>query len=188
MTGTWHALRQGHMKKWARSVRSPTFALTIAAVGLVACGGGGGGAVPIDNDPTSSSEEAGENIVIKTSVNLVHTPKEEVRVGQFVSSGEVLAGSVIGGSPFCSGGTFRDVHGPPEVGLVDRTLRCPDGRLRIGFTPGVPQGRTQAGPWTVIGGTGAFDQMQGSGQMDVKYSPGTGTTRGHETFTGTVVP
>ena len=73
----------------------------------------------------------------------------------------------------------------PPYGLVDRTFRCPDGSLRIGFTPGEPQGRTQAGPWRVASGTGAFKGLRGAGQMKVKYETGS-DTKGRETFTGTV--
>ena len=107
-----------------------------------------------------------------------------------IPTGEVLGGSTIGDSPFCPGGTFRDKHGSedpsvPPYGLVDRTFRCPDGSLRIGFTPGEPQGRTQAGPWRVASGTGAFKGLRGAGQMKVKYEPGS-DTKGRETFTGTV--
>jgi hypothetical protein len=69
--------------------------------------------------------------------------------------------------------------------LVDRTFRCPDGSLRIGFTPGVRQGRTQTGPWKVLSGTGVFEGLQGSGQMETKYE-GSSDRKGHETFTGTV--
>ena len=91
-----------------------------------------------------------------------------------IPTGEVLGGSTIGDSPFCPGGTFRDKHGSedpsvPPYGLVDRTFRCPDGSLRIGFTPGEPQGRTQAGPWRVASGTGAFKGLRGGGQMKTTY-------------------
>ena len=91
-----------------------------------------------------------------------------------IPTGEVLGGSTIGDSPFCPGGTFRDKHGSedpsvPPYGLVDRTFRCPDGSLRIGFTPGEPQGQTQAGPWRVASGTGAFKGLRGGGQMKMTY-------------------
>jgi len=69
---------------------------------------------------------------------------------------------------------------------VDRTFVCPDGSLRIGFTPGFPQGRTQSGPWKVLSGTGALETLQGNGEMEVKYERGS-HTKGRETFTGTVV-
>jgi hypothetical protein len=69
--------------------------------------------------------------------------------------------------------------------LVDRTFRCPGGSVRIGFTPGEPQGRTQAGPWRVAGATGAFKGLRGAGQMKVTYEPGS-NAKGRERFTGTV--
>ena len=68
---------------------------------------------------------------------------------------------------------------------MDRTFRCPEGRLRIGFTPGVPQGRTQAGPWKIVSGTGAFEGLLGDGEMETKYERGS-FDEGRETFTGTV--
>ena len=112
---------------------------------------------------------------------------EELR-GSNVSAGEVLDGSSIGDSSFCPGGAFRDAHGDdPDIGLVLRTFDCPDGGLRIGFTPGPPTTpRTQAGPWRVLSGTGAFEDLRGNGPMEIKYEPHTRATEGRETFTGTV--
>jgi hypothetical protein len=157
-------------------VRSPIVVLGAAAllVGLPGCGD--------DDDHDGGSQQratpvaGSERILIKTRVD--------------IPTGEVLGGSSIGDSPFCPGGTFRDRHGSadpsvPPYGLVDRTFRCPDGSLRIGFTPGEPQGRTQAGPWKVVSGTGAFKGLQGGGQMEIKYEPGS-DTKGRETHTETV--
>ncbi len=73
----------------------------------------------------------------------------------------------------------------PPYGSVDRTYRCPGGSLRIGFTPGVPQGLTQSGPWRIVSGTVDFDGLQGDGQMEVTFESGS-DTKGRETFTGTV--
>lgn len=147
-------------------------ALTVAVIGLAACGGDDGDAGGTTAAPeVETTAEGGEAILIRTRVN--------------IPTGEVLGGSSIGDSPFCSGGTFRDKHGDATIGLVDRTFRCPNGSLTIGFTPGVPQGRTQAGPWKVLGGTGAFEGLQGEGQMELTYQRGS-RTRGRETFTGTV--
>ena len=147
-----------------------TVLLMVSLFGIAACGdddGDEGGTTVADTDQT---------ILIKTRVD--------------IPTGEVLAGSTIEDSPFCPGGTFRDRHGSedpsvPPYGLVDRTFRCSDGSLRIGFTPGQPQGRTQAGPWKVASGTGAYKGLQGDGQMKVKYEPGS-DRKGRETFTGTV--
>jgi hypothetical protein len=172
----------------SRRARWLGVALTIMAIGVAACGGGGD-AVGTTASPSTESDSvagdaaSGEPILIKTRVTFAR----EV-------NGEVLDGSVIGDSPFCPGGRFQDRHGDDAIGLVDRTFACPDGSLRIGFTPGSPQGRTQSGPWKVLrqcwwilSGTGAFEALQGSGEMEVKYERGSDTD-GHETFTGTVLP
>ena len=145
----------------------------VSLFGIAACGdddGAEGGTTVADTDQT---------ILIKTRVD--------------IPTGEVLPGSTIGDSPFCPGGTFRDRHGSedpsvPPYGLVDRTFRCSDGSLRIGFTPGQPQGRTQAGPWRVASGTDAYKGLRGGGQMKTTYDRGGGKhpTKGRETFTGTV--
>jgi hypothetical protein len=103
--------------------------------------------------------------------------------------GKILNGSVIGGSAFCLGGTVKDQHGVPEIGLVDRTIACPDGTLRIGFDPQVPVGDTQRGPWRIISGTGTFERWEGSGQMVMRYDPSDNSahpTSGRERYTGTV--
>jgi hypothetical protein len=168
-------------------------ALIVATVGLAACGGDDGGengaptTTGVVSDP-SADAGGGEEIVINTHV-VIDIPKAGPQPGKSIGQGEVLAGSSLGDSPFCPGGTFSDLHSDdPDIGLVDRTFDCPDGSLRVGFTPGVPQGRTQSGQWKVVSGTGAFEGLQGDGQMEVKYQPGTGATEGRETFTGTVVP
>jgi hypothetical protein len=122
--------------------------------------------------------------VIETRVQL---PAEPPGRDEATATGEVLPGSSIGGSPFCPGGTFSDRHGNQEIGLADRTFTCADGTLRIGFTPGVPEGRSQSGPWAVISGTGVFERLQGSGHVTIEYED-TSLTQGHETFTGTVTP
>jgi hypothetical protein len=151
--------------------------LMVSLLGIAACGDEGGTTAAPDVESTSTTAaESDKPILIKTRVD--------------IPTGEVLGGSTIGDSPFCPGGMFRDEHGSedpsvPPYGLVDRTFRCPDGSLRIGFTPGEPQGRTQAGPWRVASGTGAFKGLRGAGQMKVRYEPGS-DAKGRETFTGTV--
>jgi hypothetical protein len=173
----------------SRRVRRLAMTLILATVGLAACGEGDGNETEaattpgVDGDLTADPGEGSEEIVIKTRVVF---PKGEIPV-----TGEVLDGSTIGDSPFCPGGTFRDRHGSedpsvPPYGLVDRTYSCSDGTLRMGFTPGHPQGQTQAGPWKVVSGTGAYEGLQGDGQMEIKAEPGTHGNVGRETFTGTI--
>jgi hypothetical protein len=145
--------------------------LMVPFLGIAACGDDGDG----DKGQTTAAKSA-EPTLIKTLVD--------------IPTGKVLGGSTIGGSPFCPGGTFRDKNGSqnpsvPPYGSVDRTFRCPDGSVRIGFTPGEPQSGTQRGPWKVASGTGAFKGLRGGGRMKVTFESGS-DTKGRETFTGKV--
>lgn len=103
-----------------------------------------------DTSAASTSDSAGEPILIRTSVTIAATGAEPI------ATGEVLEGSTLGGSPFCVGGTILDSHGSPDpaeepYGLTNRTITCPDGIVRVGFTPQVevPEGQTQTGSWTI---------------------------------------
>jgi hypothetical protein len=71
------------------------------------------------------------------------------------------------------------------VSLIVETITCPDGTVRLRFTPDVPQGLTQTGAWRIVGGTGAFEGLRGSGEMEVVYDPDNDSLA-HSTFTGTV--
>ena len=155
-----------------------TVAVTIAALALVACGDdGGGGANSAATTGSAATDAPGkrERIVIK-----VHADLQDV-----VDRGEVLKGSSLGGESFCHGGTFAGSHG--STAMIDRTFRCPDGSLRIGFTPGKETGRTVSGRWKVLGGTGAFKGMKGSGRMQTRFAAGDQPAEARETFTGSVV-
>jgi hypothetical protein len=150
-------------------VRWLALIVTLATLGVAGCGDD-------DKDGDGSATTAqrkSEKVLIQTRLS--------------IPTGEVLTGSSIGDSPFCAGGTFRDQDGNEQIGSVDRTFRCPDGSLRIGFSPGEPQGRTQSGPWKILGGTGSFKGLRGSGRMRVTFASGS-SENGRETFTGTVVP
>ena len=110
-----------------------------------------------------------------------------------IATGTILAGSTLGGTPFCAGGTILDSHASldPEMApyLIDRKITCPDGTVRIGFTPEVgaePQGQTQKGLWTIVSGTGAFEGLGGSGKSEAVYGPNPSSPV-RETFTGTVI-
>ncbi len=153
-------------------------ALTITALGVAACGGDDGDAAGTTSVPsnerasTAGGGARGEPILIKTRLT--------------IPTGEVLAGSTIGDSRFCPGGTFRDREGNHDSGAVDRTFRCPDGSLRIGFTAVATAVRgAQAGPWKILSGTGAYKTLLGEGQMKVTFEPGS-NSNGRETFTATV--
>jgi hypothetical protein len=149
-----------------RQFRWVALAVTVATLGLAACGG---------DDSSESSATGGQEIVIKERANL-----EGIQ-----DVGDVLDGSSIGGSPFCSRGSFSGGHGDLPFPQIDRSFKCPEGTLRIAFTPGEPKGNTAPGRWKVLNGTGAFEGLEGGGRMETVFES---DTRAHETFTGTVVP
>jgi hypothetical protein len=149
----------------------------VTAVGITACGGGAGddGRHTASSPTNSAALGTPEPILIKTRVN--------------IPTGRILDGSTIGDFAFCPGGTVIDKHGTSEIGLVDRTVTCHDGTLRIGFDPHQPVGNTQSGPWRIISGTGAYEGWHGSGTETITYDAsdtGAHPTRGRERYTGTV--
>lgn len=151
----------------------------------VATGCGSKADTRTDSPPTArpsttspSPDTSGEKLHVTTRL----TPKATT----------VLAGSTVGSKAFCPGGTAVDRHGNPDIGLVDRTLTCSDGTLRMGFDPGMPEGDIQTGPWRILSGTGAYEGWTGQGTMVVRYDPGAADPEhpqdGHEEFTGKVWP
>lgn len=147
----------------------------LAGVLLVgACGGGENGA--------SETDAESEQVVIETSVTIAATERAEP-----IATGEVLEGSTLGGSPFCVGGTIEDSHGSsdPEVSLIARTITCPDGKVRIDLRPEMTQSLTQTGSWTIVSGSGAYEGLSGSGEVEITNEPDPDAPA-RETFTGTV--
>ena len=123
-----------------------------------------------ETTPGDPAAEDGEPILIETSVSL--------------PEGEVLPDSLIGESAFCPGGTFRDDHGEPPLGLVVKTFRCPDGSLTITFSP-TQHSLIQSSSWRVVEGSGEFEGLSGQGWMVAKFEEG--DPAGRETFAGTVI-
>lgn len=159
-------------------------AVMLVLLGVLLFGACGGGEAA-DMSAAATTEPRGEPIAIRTRVVIAAAPGAEP-----IATGEILQGSTLGGSPFCAGGTILDSHGSPDpavepYGLIDRKITCPDGTVRVGFTPGQTQGLTQTGSWTIVSGTGAFEGLRGSGEMEVVYDPDDDSL-GHETLTGTV--
>jgi hypothetical protein len=170
-------------------------ALVLVLVGvpfLGACGGDEKGAETTSADGASTSAASttaprGEPIVIRAE--LIVAAKEG---SEPIATGTILAGSTLGGTPFCAGGAILDSHASldheMEPYLIDRKITCPDGTVRIGSTPEVgaePQGQTQTGVWTIVSGTGAFEGLGGSGTSEAVYGPTAGSPV-RETSTGTV--
>jgi hypothetical protein len=149
---------------------------------LSACGGAHDDAADSSVFPTTG--QLGEHIVIRTRTLIAAEEGAEP-----IATGEVLEGSTLGGSPFCVGGTVVDSHasGDPAVErLIDRMITCPDGTLKVGFTPEiVPLDQPQTGSWTIVSGTRAFERLRGSGEMEDIKDPDDDSLN-LQTFTGTV--
>src|SRR4051812_38133783 len=148
---------------------------------LGACGGSADNASRGRTTPTT--QRHGEPVLISDRLVIAAEAGAEP-----ISTGKVLDGSIIGGSPFCVGGTIRDSHASSDPAmkdyLIDRTITCPNGTVRIGLTPKVPpQGPTQTGSWTIVSGSGVFDSLRGSGDTKVKYDADPNAPA-HETLTG----
>jgi hypothetical protein len=161
--------------------------VSVLALIVVACGGGEDGEGAAADTSAAPTTEPGEAIVIRTRMVIAATEGAEP-----IATGEVLEGSTLGGSPLCAGGTIRDSHASLDpavapLGLIDRMITCSDGTVRIVFTPevGGSQGETQTGSWTIVSGTGTFEGLRGSGEMEIVPDPDDDSL-GLETLTGTV--
>jgi hypothetical protein len=158
--------------------------LVLAGVfSLAACGGGAAQAT--GTGQAATTEPGGEPIVIQTRLTVAAEEGSEP-----IATGEVLEESTLGGSPFCVGGTILDSHASLDpavepLGLIDRRINCVDGTVRLVFTPELSPGLTRKGSWTIISGTGAFEGLRGSGQMETVNDPDDHSLS-YETLTGTV--
>jgi hypothetical protein len=157
-----------------RTTRIVVTALIVAAASLTACSSG---------KQSHATAASGTHSSVRTSVTA--SPYGERRriviKTEFVEfDGKVVAGSLIGDSPFCSGGTLHHQTGSPEVGYPAINV--------FTFGPGPDQMNNgiQTSAWEVIGGSGDFAGVSGSGQMKVEFRSA-GASRGTETFTGTVL-
>ena len=147
---------------------------------LAACGGDEDDAADRSMAPTTAPR--GEPIVIRTRKLVALRERTEP-----IATGEVLEGSTLGDSPFCAGGTVLDSHGSsnPTVWLIIETITCRDGTVRLRLEPDSSSGLTQTGSWTIASGTGTFERLRGSGEIEAVYDPDPAAPA-HVTLTGTV--
>jgi hypothetical protein len=172
LPGRWRGLEQEGVV-----VRRAAVLASVLALVLVACGGGqDGGSGAAASRAVSTAEPVGEPIVIRMSLVIAAVEGAEI-----TATGKVLEGSTRGVAPFCASGTIEERHADPNEApprLLDRTITCPDGTVTLGITPEVgltpepPKDRPQGGSWTIVSGTGTFEGLGGSGEMEVTYDPG----------------
>jgi hypothetical protein len=163
-------------------MRARVVGVLVGVLLVGACGGSGDNAPHTRATPTDQRDN--EPVLVRDRLTIAATPGAEP-----IATGKILEGSTLGGSPFCVGGAIRDSHASSDPAmkryLIDRTITCPDGTVRVGFRPDAPHGLTQTGTWTIVSGTGAFEGLRGSGKMKVKYDP-EDDALARETLTGTV--
>jgi hypothetical protein len=165
-------------------MRRAVVLVLVAALCLGACGG--------DEDDAADTTMAasGELIVIRSTMIVAEEEGSEP-----IATGTIVEGSTVGGTPFCAGGTILESHASldPKMKayLIDRKITCPDGTVRIGYTPQVgagpaPQGQTpQKGVWTIVSGSGEYEGLGGSGTSEAVYGSDPSSPV-RSTFTGTV--
>jgi hypothetical protein len=103
--------------------------------------------------------------------------------------------------PLCQSGTFVDevkALGGAFTGVANTTLFtgtivkhfvCDDGTgtFQIQFHLHLqPDAAQSSGPWAIVGGTGKYSTLHGSGDFSVGFLPGKFLVEGFETFTGQV--
>jgi hypothetical protein len=175
----------GAMWREARMVACAMMTISMTAA-LSACGSSSNdnhaATTGVATPPSGGASGAGASAKGESKAIVVKTHMVEF-------DGKVLAGSTLGDAVFCAGGTVHHDHGSEEIGFpaVD-VFTCGGSTLRIGFGPGPDQmnNQVQTSDWSVLGGTGTFATITGSGQMRVVF-PSAGASTGDETFTGTVL-
>jgi hypothetical protein len=148
-------------------------AATIAALGLAGCSGADseGSPAPTSAQETSTAAPAsGDAILIQTRITDARS-----------HTGEVLDGSALGETAFCSGG---ESNGSSAGAVITTTFSCADGTLTVEYSPRQPS-LVQSSPWEVVSGTGSFEGLHGGGWMVAAFESDE-PDLGREVFTGTV--
>jgi hypothetical protein len=122
-----------------------------------------------------------------TIVTDITFPEEGEPFGTFTATAPLCPSGTFVDQFVGGGGAFRSGNVEYGSATVLKTFTCADssGTFTIlfhpQFSPATPAGCGQAGPFAVVGGTGAYTELRGHGDFCV-FSEGENFT---ETFTGT---
>jgi len=122
-----------------------------------------------------------------TIVTDITFPEEGAPFGTFTATAPLCPSGTFVDQDVGGGGAFRSGHVFYHGFTVLKTFTCADssGTFTIlfhpQFSPATPAGCEEAGPFTVVGGTGAYVGLRGHGDFCV-FPVG---DRFSETFTGT---
>jgi len=155
-------------------------AVTIAAIGLAACGGDNSGSDRADAPAETSAPETSTTFApVSGDAILIETRITDARL----HTGEVLGGSFIGEAAFCPGG---ETNGSSEGPTITTTFSCPGGTLTVQYAP-TQRSLIQSAVWQVVSGTGSFEGLRGGGSMAAAFESDNPDS-GREIFPGTVSP
>jgi hypothetical protein len=121
-----------------------------------------------------------------TIVTDITFPEEGAPFGTFTALDPLCPSGTFVDEFVGGGGAFRSGHVDYGASAILKTFTCTDGSgtftilFHPQFTPATPAGCLQAGPFAVIGGSGDYAKLRGTGDFCV-FSEGDGFT---ETFTG----
>jgi hypothetical protein len=122
-----------------------------------------------------------------TIVTDITFPEEGAPFGTFTATAPLCPAGTFVDEDAGGGGAFRSGHVFYHAFAVRKTLTCADGSgtftilFHPQFSPATPASCEEAGPFAVVGGTGAYAQLRGHGDFCV-FPVG---DRFRETFTGT---
>jgi hypothetical protein len=122
-----------------------------------------------------------------TIVTDITFPEEGAPFGTFTATAPLCPSGTFVDEFVGGGGGFRSGHVVYGAATVLKTFTCADnsGTFMIlfhpQFSPATPAGCEQAGPFTVVGGTGAYTGLRGYGDFCLLVDGDDFT----ETFTGT---
>ena len=167
-------------------MRGAVVLVMVGVLRLGACGGDEDDAA--DTSVASTTARRGEPIVIRATLIVAAAERSEP-----IATGTILEGSTLGGSPFCAGGTILDSHASldPKMKayLIDRKITCPDGTVRIGYTPEVGAVRSAGSdPRRALDDRQRHRRIRmlgGGGKSEAVYGPNPDSPV-RETLTGTV--
>ena len=122
-----------------------------------------------------------------TIVTDITFPEEGEPFGTFTASAPLCPSGTFVDEFVGGGGAFRSGHVDYGASAILKTITCTDGSgtftilFHPQFTPATPGDCGEAGPFSVVGGTGAYAQLRGHGDFCVF---GDEEDRATETFTG----
>jgi hypothetical protein len=122
-----------------------------------------------------------------TIVTDITFPEEGEPFGTFAATAPLCPSGTFVDQFVGGGGAFRSGHVFYHASTVRKTFTCADGSgtftilFHPQFSPATPEGCFEAGPFAVVGGTGAYAKLRGHGDFCV-FPVG---DRVSESFTGT---